>query len=230
MTTEERDLNTPDPDQGNDAVNSGKTGAPISLDDATVNALIKHPTFQEVLSQRQQAVKDRRIAKLDNQVNDILERLNLSPEQTAQVKEIQRDQLLADLQARVLGNEEPSGAGPAKPKTTEEVDIIGSFTKAGFDPNYISREDLEFAENFNGSSTQLANALLKRRIERQSGGAPVSAGGVMPASGGVPVAQSGSQSALEAEYRSKLSKIRPGSVDEIMRLKMEYRNKGLNIY
>lgn len=229
MSTEEHDLSSVDPGQGNDAGNSQEADAPISLDDATVNALINHPTFQATLEQRQQAVKDRRIARLDNQVNEILDKLKLTPEQTAQVKEIQRDQLLEDLQRRVL-NGDVSGQGPAKPEATEPVDIIGSFTKAGFDPNQITREDLEFAETFKGSSTQLANALLKRKVERQSGGAPVTAGGVMPAGGGVPVAQSGSQSALEAEYRAKLSKIRPGSVDEVTALKQEYRKKGLNIY
>lgn len=235
MTTEEHDPNTQDPaGLADQAASSGGQGAPISLDESTVKAFVENPLLvsliEEVAERKSKSVKDRRIAGLEKEVQDIVSQLNLTPEQAGKVKQIQQEKLLEQLSEAVLGNQHSTSSTPAATQSKGQVDIVGSFSKAGYDINQLSLADIEFAEKFSGDDVALANALVKRRLQAGTQNPPPqSPSAVMP--GGTNVApQSGSQAALRQEYDAKLAKVRPGDVGSLMALKQEYRKKGLDIF
>lgn len=232
--TEEHGLQSGSPTTGNSEVTSGGEGAPISLDDATVDALLSHPKVAERLGQIadqtvKQPVKDRRIARLEKDVQDILGKLDLTPEQQKRYADIQQADLLERLQEAVF-SQSPSGQEVAKPGPGATLDIVGAYKEAGFDINNLSLEDVEFAEKFTGSQAELKTALLKRRLTSTSAGPEVSTSGSIPTSGSQTPARPGSQGALQAEYEAQLAKIRPGAVDQIARLKQAFRQRGLDVF
>jgi hypothetical protein len=239
MTNQEHDpSNVDSAGLAGQADNSQSQGAPISIDEATVKALINHPLVKDAIIEEAkragQSVKDRRFAGLEKDVQDLISQLNLTPEQESRYKSISQDRLLQQLSEAVLGDGQNVSTGKvANPPSGNTVDIVGSFQKAGYDINSLSLADIEFAEGFKGSSVELANALLKRRLNPSGGSqqqTPLSQGGQMPVSSGLPVASAGSAAALEADYRARLGKIRPGSVDEVAALKAEFRKKGLDVF
>lgn len=234
MSTTEHDPNDSDAlGQASQEENSNQAGTPISLDDATVKALVNHPTFQAVITdiaeKKSQATKDRRIAGLENQVSDILSKLDLTPEQQNRVKEIERDNLLSQLQKAVLEGGSPGGQ--ANPTGGTPVNIIGAFAQAGYDPNAISIVDWEWAENFKGDDVALANALAKRRLSGgQTNEAEPNLAAAMPGGSTVSTPATGSQAALQNGYQAELKNIRPGDFAALTALKAKYRKQGLDIF
>lgn len=234
MTLPERDSTTKDSDlEAQGADNSGEGNTPISLDDKTIDALLSHPSVEARISQiaesKTQKVKDRRIAKLENQVGDILGQIDLSPEQQAKVKEIERDNLLRQLSEKVLGGESPAvpEGGQASPQTGKPVDVVGSFEAVGFNPSSITAEDYAFASQFQDEAS-LKNALLKKRLElEQAEQENTVDGAIMPQGGANPPRDALAK--LRANYEAELKLIRPGNADAIANLKVKYRRQGLDI-
>lgn len=234
MTLPERDFVPPDSDlEAQGADDSEEGSAPISLDDKTIEALLSHPSVEKRIAQiaetKTQKVKDRRIARLENQVGDILGQIDLSPEQQARVKEIERDNLLQQLSEKVLGqeNEAVSGQGQASPQTEKPVDVVGSFEAVGFNPSTITQADYEFASQFK-DEVSLKNALLQKRLElEQAEQANTVDGAIMPQQGATPPRNAMAQ--LKAQYEAERDLIRPGNADAIANLKVKYRRLGLDI-
>ena len=237
MTKEEHDSQTRDSDQSaTGAVNSGKGDAPISLDDSTVESLLSHPLFEAkvnaVAEAKAQGQKDRRIARLENELGDLLGQLNLTEEQKARYKEIERDQMITQLYEAYQKGEGPGPVEtqpPASGGVATTVDVIGSFQAVGYDPNTITLEDYEFASQFK-TDAELKNALLKKRLEsEQADIQSASDGAVIPQTGPPPARDS--QAKLMKDYKERLAQIRPGNADAIAQLKVEFQKKGLkNIY
>jgi hypothetical protein len=243
MTTAERNRQNQDPDPtatGTDSSENG--GVPISLDDSTVDALLNNPAvvakIEAIAEAKAQGSKDRPIAKLENQFNDmsgLLDQLDLTPAQMAKAKEIERDNLLKQLTDRVLGETPdaqpvPQGSSappPASGPGGKPVDVVGSFKAVGSDPSSITKDDFDFASQFT-DEVSLKNALLQKRLEiEQAQNQNTVDGAVMPQSGQAPTRDA--MVKLQNEYESRLAQIRPGNADAIAQLKVEFRKKGLNI-
>ena len=153
MQTEEHDSQQSVPGQGNDPQTSTSGSAPISLDDATVEGFLNHPKVKEVIEstaeRKAKSLKDRRIAGLEKDVEDILSQISLTPEQRAQVDAISQKNVIAKLQEAVFNQQGNSSPSPAKGQGSDGPDFIGTFQKAGYDVNSLSMEDLSFAETLN---------------------------------------------------------------------------------
>lgn len=237
MTQKEHDSQNQDPGSvAPDTASSGEGSAPISLDDSTIEALLAHPSVEakiEAIAQaKTQGTKDRRIAKMENQLGDIsgiLDQLDLTLEQKDRLKDIERDNTIKQMSEFLQGQgQASSGDLPASESPGKTVDIVGSFKAVGYDPASITSEDLEFASKFS-SEADLQNALLKQRIEndRQEQASTVE-GGVMPMSG--QSVNANTQAQLKREYEDALSRIRKGDADAVANLKAQFRKKGLPIH
>lgn len=233
MNTEEHDQTPADSTGSANQGDSQGAGASISLDEATVKALLDNPLVTDRLTQiaqkSSQSVKDRRIAGLEKDVQELISRLDLTPEQQRQYKSIQQEKLLEQLQEKVFGSQDQA-AGTANTQPGQQLDIVSSLQSAGYNINAVSAEDIAFVESFKGSQAELTNALLKRRVGSMGNAPAASAAGVMPVSQGLPTAAAGSQEALQAEYNKRIAALPPGSIDQIFALKKEFRDKGLNIF
>lgn len=230
----EHDPTTVDPGQSaTGAASSPAAGAPISLDDATIKAIVGHPEFQGAL----QGVKDRRISKIEKglgDVNAVLEQLNLTPEQKKQYAEIEQSNLIKQLTAAVFGEGEDgpnkqavSGVPPASGSPGTSIDIASAYKEAGFDPNQLTIEDVTYAETFT-DPVALKNALLKKAVEMRAGLPQPTAASMPPATGGINVNADG-QAQLKRAYEDRKKSIRPGDVSALTNLQIEFRGKGLKI-
>jgi hypothetical protein len=110
----------------------------------------------EAIKRQTQATKDRRINRLDRKITDIVERLNLTPQQQQELEK----QTLLERVAQLEEQSSPEGSTEATVQPTASPDYVNVFEKAGIDPN--SPEAMQMAETHKNNPLGLATAILER--------------------------------------------------------------------
>lgn len=169
----------------------------ISLTDDQIEQILKHPSIEtrlgEVATQKAQSVKDKRIAGLETQVDEILESFaGLKDEgwTDAQAKR------LMSLDRQLSSEPEDSGS----PKEQVGVDIQKLLQAANLNPNSQKVQEIVKANTDNNSALLIGLMTLASEREEPSTGA-----GVVPAEGSVsaktnPLADINEPDVLLGEY------------------------------
>jgi hypothetical protein len=141
--------------------------------DALAEAALKDPKAAEKLRRQFQSDKDKGVAQATKDAQEartLVEQLarKFGEDDPGKIAEIQREIVLDQLVAERTGvTSEATVSEQASPEvraTASKNDITQAFTDAAWDMGKISREDLEFATQFQGSQADLKNSLLERRV------------------------------------------------------------------
>lgn len=214
--------------------NSPSQVQPNSFDPATAfNSLRGLPEFeqyvQEVASRQAQSVKDRRIAKLETNQSAFAEQLakfnklkagGLSEEVALEFMQLQSDRKPPEVDEPQFQQEAKPPAGvPAKAEGIDYGQVLGAMGIAENDARVT--EVLRQHPNDIAAQMQAFAGLVNRQTQQP---APNPAG-VLPTFN----ARNVSQPDLQAQYQADVQKLPQGDINGLLNLKMQYRQKGLDI-
>ena len=146
MVSEEHDLNNAESTPMASGGTSQSAGAPISLDDATIESLASNPKFVDLVERAAQSRHDKRIARIEKELNEA---------KAAKAKEVG----------------EPVTETPASvpPVTQSELSVSQALKDAGIAPDDpLVNQALAFKREQRGSQGELADYLLEQRAARQN--------------------------------------------------------------
>jgi hypothetical protein len=193
-----------------------------SQNDVLLERLFSNPKFDKKLDdlaqRKAQSTKDRRFSKINQKINEIVDGLNLTPEQQATLKEQTLEARLRTLEDHL--SSEGGEAATSQPQTSP--DFVDVFKKAGIDPNSV--EAVEMATMFKDDPIGLMNAIVSK-IAKAPTTPPAAASVTQPSSGGA-----APQADLQTQYNQELANLRQGDVSALHELKRKYRGKGLDIW
>ena len=162
MANEERDLTNAESTPMASGGTSQNAGAPISLDDATIESLASNPKFVDLIERAAQSRHDKRIARIEAELNEA---------KAAKAKEVG----------------EPVTETPASvtPVTQSELSVSQALKEAGLAPDDpLVSQALAFKREQRGSQAQLTDYLLEQRVSRPTQ-TPTSAASATQTGGGV---------------------------------------------
>jgi hypothetical protein len=219
---------TPDlPDQGD----SGQ-GSQSSSSNVTLEELANRFTKLESMLKGLQSGNDKEVARVKQQLNVLGDTVNKQLERyeayrekfdpTEARRQMALDQLIDQNFGGEVGDLSPEGKTLASPPPPASVEVDDDLLNLlGVNPN-----DPRLAAGIAEGKDPLTIAKELARSARQQPDQS-NASGVVPVSGGT---STNKTAGLQAEYNTRVAKIRRGDVSGLEELKREFRAKGLQVW